>query len=66
MERVEFALRAAGYRPLGAIEVSVHEGAVQLTGTVPSYYMKQIAQTRAMAVPGVIRIFNEIEVPPPT
>jgi osmotically-inducible protein OsmY len=61
-ERVECALRATGYGPLRRAEVSVQARLVILTGRVPSYYLKQIAQTIALAVPGTHRVRNDVEV----
>jgi osmotically-inducible protein OsmY len=61
-ERVERALRAAGYPPLRAVEVTVCDGLVLLQGCVPSYYMKQHAQAAALDVPGVRALRNDLQV----
>jgi osmotically-inducible protein OsmY len=61
-ERVERALRATGYPPLRAVEVSVCGQLVILRGRVPSYYMKQFAQAAALALPGVRELRNDVEV----
>jgi osmotically-inducible protein OsmY len=61
-EAVERALRATGYGPLRRVEVTVHARLVILAGRVPSYYMKQVAQTTALAVPGTHQIRNDLEV----
>jgi osmotically-inducible protein OsmY len=61
-ERVEQALRATGYPPLRAVAVSVCGPLVILQGRVPSYYMKQLAQTAALAVAGVRELRNEVDV----
>jgi osmotically-inducible protein OsmY len=53
---------AVGYPQLFAISVSVHGGQVTLDGEVPTYYLKQVAQTAALAVPGVESVENEIVV----
>src|SRR5262249_25858399 len=50
-ERVARALGATGYLPLRAVEVSVHGRVTLLQGRVPSYYLKQVAQVSALAVP---------------
>lgn len=60
--RVERALHATGYGPLRRIEVSVQARLVILAGRVSSYYLKQIAQTVALAVPGIHHVRNELEV----
>jgi osmotically-inducible protein OsmY len=64
-ERVQRALRGAGYPPLRAIEFTVHAQLVILGGRVPSYYLKQVAQTTALAVQGAHQIRNDLVVGPP-
>lgn len=61
-ERIEHALRATGYGPLRAVEVSVSGHGVRLAGRVPSFFLKQIAQVTARAVPGTHQISNELDV----
>jgi osmotically-inducible protein OsmY len=61
-ELVGRALRATGYPPLRAAEVSVCGRLVILRGRVPSYYMKQLAQAAAMDVPGVRELRNDVDV----
>ena len=61
-ERVERALRATGYGPLRGVEVTVHARLVILGGRVPSYYLKQVAQTTALAVPGARHVRNDLDV----
>lgn len=65
-EHVERALRASGYAALHGIRITVHAGFATLAGQVPSYYLKQVAQTAALAVPGIVRIQNGLEVVPAT
>ena len=55
-------LRASSYRPLGAIVCDYHRGALRLRGKVSSYYLKQIAQSLVLALPGVDRLHNELTV----
>jgi len=61
-ERVGRALHASGYPPLWTIEPSVHNLRVTLRGRVPSYYMKQKAQTVVLGIPGVREVCNEVDV----
>jgi hypothetical protein len=61
-ERVERALRATGYAPLRAVDVSVSGQLVTLRGRVPSYYMKQIAQSVAVDVAAGQWLRNDLEV----
>jgi osmotically-inducible protein OsmY len=61
-ERVARALRATGYGPLRDLEVTVQARLVILGGRVPSYYLKQVAQTTALAVPGAHQVRNDLAV----
>lgn len=61
-ERVDHALRATGYGALRTIDVSVNARIVHLVGRVPSYYLKQIALSTALATPGVHRIHDDLDV----
>jgi osmotically-inducible protein OsmY len=65
-ERVGRALRATGYGPLRGIEVTVHARLVILSGRVPSYSLKQVAQTAALAVPGARQVRNDLDVSRPS
>jgi len=64
-ERIEGAVRATGYWALRGITVTIDAGVVILTGQVPSYYLKQVAQAAALAVVGVHPVRNEIAVASP-
>jgi osmotically-inducible protein OsmY len=64
--RVERALCATGHGSLRGVHVSVSAGVVSLTGQVPSYYLKQVAQTAALAVPGEHQVRNELTVNRPS
>ncbi len=61
-ERVGRALRATGYGPLRDVEVTARARLVVLRGRVPSYYMKQVAQTIALAVAGAQDVRNHLDV----
>ena len=65
-ERVEQALRATGCASLRGIEVTVHARLVIPGDRIPSYYLKQVAQTTALAVPGAHQVCNELEVSRPS
>lgn len=58
------ALRCSGYRRLENLECEVRDGQVTLTGVLPSFYLKQVAQTVAMRVELVREVRNGIEVDP--
>jgi osmotically-inducible protein OsmY len=61
-ESVERALRETGHLPLRAVQVSSCGRLVILQGRVSTYYLKQIAQTAALGVPGVEMVCNDLEV----
>jgi osmotically-inducible protein OsmY len=61
-ERVERALQATSYGALRGLEVTVQAGLVILRGGIPSYYLKQMAQTTVLSVPGVHQLRNDLEV----
>ncbi len=64
-ERVVNALRASRYGALRIVRVSVSAGVVILRGRVSSYYLKQVVQATAMAVPGAQEICNGLDVVQP-
>jgi len=58
-EDVQRAINRIGRRALSrAVQVRAFDGHVELSGQVPSYYMKQTAQVAAMRVDGVHRLRN--------
>ena len=61
-KRVTDALCASRYFPLRGISIIAHEGQVVLNGQVPTYYLKQLAQSATMSVQGVEALKNNIEV----
>lgn len=56
------ALCATGYVQLRGVKVALNGEVILLRGSVPSYYMKQLAQAAALVVPGVREIRNELNV----
>jgi len=64
-ERVERALHATGYGALRTVRVFVNARVVILGGQVSSYYLKQVAQETALAVPGAHQIRNGLDVVQP-
>lgn len=59
---VKNALEDCGYHTLRRVDVEICSGVVVLWGEVPTYHMKQIAQTIAHSVPGVRAIANGLDV----
>jgi hypothetical protein len=58
-------LRGNPYLALKNISCEWRDGALTLRGCLPSYYLKQLAQSVASRVPGVGRLENKIEVVSP-
>lgn len=55
-------LAASGYPPLQHLRCETIDGVVVLSGTVPSYYLKQMAQTVAGKAAAVQQVENRLEV----
>lgn len=49
----------------GRVVVSADRGVVTLSGQVPTYYQRQLAFTLASRVAGVVRVIDQLEIPPP-
>ncbi len=62
--KAEALLRQTSYAALRHVACSLHDGVLTLRGHVPSYYLKQTAQTLLRSIDGVLKISNEIEVIP--
>ena len=56
------AFRTAGYAQLRHIGITQLNGRVTLQGRVPTYFLKQLAQSLASSLPGVQVVDNHIEV----
>ena len=59
---VERRLRNSSYAPIRRVSFNYHEGVLILRGRVPSYYLKQIAQTLVRNVKGVDVVVNRLVV----
>ena len=55
-------LSASGYVALQSVRCECRNRAVTLSGQLPSYYLKQLAQAKVLAVPFVTALVNNIEV----
>ena len=62
--RVRDSLAMTGYRVLQDIDVEFTRGTLALRGTVPSFYLKQLAQHAARDLPEVQEIQNQLQVQP--
>jgi len=50
------------YGALRRISCEYHDGALILRGELPTYFLKQIAQTVVARLPGVAQVHNQIDV----
>jgi len=55
-------LRRSCYQQVQCVLCEFHEGVLTLRGRVPSYYLKQIAQTLVLKIDGVDEVNNRLEV----
>ena len=62
----ECLIRREGHLATHPISCTFQNNTLVLRGWVPTYYLKQIAQTVAMRIDGVERVLNQIEVVAPT
>jgi osmotically-inducible protein OsmY len=58
----EDRLRTNPYRTLRKVRCTCRDGVLYLRGSVPTYYLKQLAQEAVAEVDGVHRIKNLIDV----
>lgn len=61
-DRVQARLKDSGYPTLSGVEVETHPEIVILSGRVPNFYLKQMAQSIAAQVCCGQRIQNEMMV----
>jgi CheY-like chemotaxis protein len=61
-ESAENRLRGHPYLALRHLACSYHDGVLTLRGCLPTYYLKQLAQSAVAMIDGVKQINNEIEV----
>lgn len=54
------ALEQSAYRSLQGIDCEYSEGQLILRGTVPSYYMKQVAQSLLKPISSIQRVDNRL------
>jgi CheY-like chemotaxis protein len=60
--QIKHALHATGMLTLRGVDVRVAGGTATLEGQVPSFYMKQLAQTATLAVPRIKNLRNHLRV----
>lgn len=62
VDSVHRALRASGYGQLLNLRAHCEQGRVTLQGCVPTYYLKQVAQSVLKAIDGIRDIDNDVKV----
>ncbi|MBL8830148.1 MAG: BON domain-containing protein [Planctomycetaceae bacterium] len=65
IDEAQAALLCSPYLPLRQLRCDYHEGVLSIRGRVPTFYLKQLAQTVVSRVPGVEQVANRVEVIPP-
>jgi osmotically-inducible protein OsmY len=55
-------LEQSNYLALRRLRCEFHDGRLVLNGRVPTYYLKQVAQTIVRQLPAVRRIDNRVDV----
>jgi hypothetical protein len=55
-------LRESGYGALHGVGCAFESGVLHLRGHVPTYYLKQVAQSLVADLEGVLQVKNQLEV----
>ncbi len=61
-EIVATRLRRSGYPFLWGLSCRFNQGILSISGTLPTYHLKQVAQELAMHTPGVTEVQNQVGV----
>lgn len=61
-EAAKDRLRRTPYRALRALSCEYDQGVLFLSGRLPSFYQKQLAQEAVVGLAGVAQVINETEV----
>lgn len=59
---IQDALNRSGYGEFRRVDLDCEGDVVTISGRVPTFYLKQLAQSIVLAAPGVGRVNNEIRV----
>ena len=65
LDAAYYALNGCGYGQLRTVIVDCNDGRITLRGRVPTYYLKQVAQTAVHRVDGIRGIDNNLQVVTP-
>lgn len=60
---VHRALRQSGYPAVAAVHCEIHSSGIVLSGAVPSYYLKQVAQAVVLRLKIPLALDNRLVVP---
>lgn len=60
--RARQALNSAAYSAVMAVKCEEKDGAIILSGTVPSFYLKQVAQQCVVSLGDDVRVINNTKV----
>ncbi len=60
--RIRRTLRLSGYAALSQIRIVVERGHVRLEGQVPTYFLKQVAQSQVLSLEEVKFVSNNLVV----
>lgn len=55
-------LRNSSYHAIRHLTCTFHDGLLTIEGGLPSFHLKQVAQTLVQGLEGVVQIENKIEV----
>ena len=61
-EQAQARLHRTGYLDLRTVDLELIDGQLTLRGNVPSYFLKQVAQSAVAGTSGVNSIVNELVV----
>ena len=61
-DRIRNSFSKLGYAQLNAVKCTAQGDQLLLTGELDSFYLKQVAQSVAIKIPGVRNVQNEIRV----
>lgn len=59
---IQEALSRSGYGELRGVDLDCEGNAVTISGRLPTFYLKQLVQSIALAAPGVEQVKNEVHV----
>ena len=62
---IQDRFRRSPYLPLRYIECRLEDGVLVLRGRVPTFYLKQLAQSVGRSLKGIQRVVNELRVDSP-